>query len=405
MLRRSFSGVLDSGLSALATFLCGIAALRVLSETELALYSLLFTGSVLLMLIPRQTVLVPTRVQISRSPFTLFPSSRTDLRQLLPPTAVAALLVSLAGIPLFSAVPLTTYLFMSASAAMIIATSPYQEHIRASLHINGKHRSAVLTSSTAALVAVIYFAAAILSPEVVALDGAGPLLALALSNAASIALGLTFAHGLARHRKSIVMSLRNRGSILASDAVVQAAGYVVTAFAAVVLGASAVAELETARVVAQPVFVIAAGISAALTPQLLRAATRRGEAWFVWRRQVATLAVVATGVAGSLLLLSGPLGSVLGRPVDALLASSRAASFGFQAAASSASQVYVGAQLSGRLASVATASSLLGVATTVALMPALQEFSVPVGLALGALLRLAFLVRDIRSDRLYSPTI
>ncbi|MEZ5261394.1 MAG: lipopolysaccharide biosynthesis protein [Acidimicrobiia bacterium] len=282
-LRRALAAaVVDAALASLASFTVGLYATRHLPLPVLGAYGVAYAATFQL---GSMTV-----TQLYCTPVEVTLVSRAARRQLaaigpsaglaLLPAAVLAVLTSLVCLPLLSALAWPDRLVLAAGAAAVATISPVQDHVRRLLHQAGQSAVAARTSAvqlTAALGAVFGLHAAGVAPLAI------PLTALAAANAASAAFGAWRAHRAAGGERAASRppprQLFAFGKWMAlSSQFEQLGGFVGMVLLATIAGSAAVGELEAARQLAQPLFVLAGGMLAVLRPRVMVAANRRDRA-------------------------------------------------------------------------------------------------------------------------------
>jgi hypothetical protein len=378
-----FWGLGDSGLSAAGTFVAGVVAVATFGTHELALYSLLFSGSLLAMLLPQQMAYLPSRITANTAGSYGVPSLRLDLRGALPATLLAVLVVGLAGAPMFGSVPSATAIPMVLWAALMTAVVPLQTHLRACLHIAGRHPQAATVSalSTATIV--------LLATQAPALGSGTPFLALGVGNVVSSVLAVALMTRLRRVGGRARATFRARISYLVSDASVQAAWYLASLIVVAVLGASALAALEAARVASAPVFVLVNGFASFMIPAAIRSLQLSQLAFL---RQIKRMIVSASAggliYSAAVLAIAPLMGFLLDRHIPAALASARALASTVEGASNSLASPMYARGFAGRWVAVTVLSLVVTLVTLpLLLLSPLGVFAMPVAQATGMLVR------------------
>lgn len=382
----------DAGTASVATFLAGLIALRVLDDEQLALYALVFAALTALMIAPQYMVYIPQRLHANRQAQPRRTDRRADLRAAAPLGVLTAAGVFVAGAPLLGALEGPgPYLALCGTAAVLAVLSPLQDHLRASLHVVGRHGAAAAVSSVNLAVVAAVFVAVLGS----GLEGTGaalaPFGALVLGNLASAAVG----HRL--HRDVTVVEQREhvpvpRSLLIASTGFTRhGAGYVANLLVAALISPAALAGLEAARVAAQPVLILGTGVAAYFMPRAVRAigAGDHRRAARVMRRMVAVVSTTGAAYALALVPLGPILALVFGRPVDAGLASARAGAYALSSAANPFNAYNMAERRYGTALALTLGSEVPALAVLVATIPALGVFAVPVAGAVSAVLRIA----------------
>lgn len=274
-LRRQLpAGVFDSGFASLATFAVGLAAVNLFDDLDRGVYAVFFTAFVAGSLLSSEFVFTPSEVAAVGYP--------EDQRISL---VWRTLALGLGPCLLGSAASLVAVLATSGYAspdvafalavtsAMAIVISPMQDHVRKMLHIASESWSAAAVSFVQVAVAVTAVLVGIaLSTPVQWL----PFGALAVANVVSLLVGL----GLVRIRTTrlaesplLFMPLARRGVWFVLNAAAPAlSGFAAAALVAWLASPEDLGYAESARVVAQPIFVVGVGLKAVLHPRSIRAA-------------------------------------------------------------------------------------------------------------------------------------
>lgn len=278
-LRRALSaGMWDAGFASLAAFAVSLEAARRLDPVELGGYALVFTMFLLATVIPAQLVFLPVEVRAATLPrgsqVQVLPSA---LAYGLPVAAVASLSLGLVTLVMPPEVPadVTTALVVTAAGAAFL--SPVQDHLRRMLHVAG-------ASWSAAAVSTAQFAGAVAGLVAVSLAGVAmpwiPFGSLLIANAASSILALALLrrvwHGPAQHlaRGDLVRSGR---WLLVVGMAPAGAGFAAAAIIGMLAGPAPLGHAEAARVVGQPLLVVAAGLGSVLGPRAVSAAARAAD--------------------------------------------------------------------------------------------------------------------------------
>lgn len=296
------AGVVDTGLSSLATFLIGLYAIRYLSPVELGAYALAFSAFMLAANIPTQLFFSPLEVAaVSHDLGSRLTFLRKTLRFASLPSLVSGLAVVfwIGFVP--SEVPSAVVWALTLTGIACAALSPVQDHVRNMFHIAEQ-------SWLAAMVSLIHVVTVLLGITLFLLTDLPvwwcPFGVLAAANVTSLLGGI----GLARMREAPDSSViaprfneisRLGGWLLLSALIPNAATFLAAAFVAGLAGAQILGYAEAARVVAMPMLVFARGISAVIGPRLMAAARTRDSkaakvqtALFVRLMTIAALAYV-----------------------------------------------------------------------------------------------------------------
>jgi O-antigen/teichoic acid export membrane protein len=272
------AGVIDASFASLATFVSGLVAVNVLDAADLGIYAVFFAAFIFGQLIAYQLIYVPAEiVAVSRSGVLRLAVLDDSFRLGALPSIAGASLVLLAALttaPLAST-SLTVALTVTAFAATLL--SPSQDHVRRTLHIANKSWQAAAMSLTQFLVTLIATGIMLFLDVPV---GWIPFGALTAANFLSLTLGLILVARDRHHMKSDIRlsfsELVAQGRWLLLQASIPAAAAFVTANVITYLaGPEAMGYAEAARIVAQPIVVLAAGLIYPLRPRAMEAALDR----------------------------------------------------------------------------------------------------------------------------------
>lgn len=293
------AGVFDSGFASLATFAVGLAAVNLLDDVDRGVYAVFFTAFFAGSLLSSEFIFTPSEVAAVEYP--------VDKRLSLVWRALAlglgpCLLASAAS---FGAVLATSeyastevaFAFAVTCAAAIVI-SPMQDFVRSMLHIGSESWSAAAVS----LVQVVVAVAAVLTG--IALDVPVqwlPFGALVIANASSLFVGLVLVHVRTTGRADRRLTFRplaRRGVWFVLNAAAPAlSGFFTAALIAWLASPEDLGYAESARVVAQPIFVVGVGLKSVLHPKSVRAAMDidRSEARRTQRLFAGTMVTVTAG--------------------------------------------------------------------------------------------------------------
>lgn len=395
--RKNALSLADAAAGAAASFLAGVIALHELSPAELAAYAIQFSAAVVVMIVPQTIAYLPQRLHVNK----LLEPQRTnycaDMRLGIPLGFVSGAVVVIAGLPLAPAAGILPYTALALSAAAWTLVSPLQDHVRLSLHMTGHHASAAAVSITNLLLVILGLITIAIVPQ-----GSSPWLpftVLALSNGLSAILGMTLHRrqapvAMSRQKMSVWLALKTSASSL----ITQSSSYFNSLIIAGMLSATALAELEGARIAAQPVTVLGVGMAATVLPQAVRA--RASGKTKLAQKLYARFAggVLLGGVLYSAAMQSvlPILSSVASRSIDPLLAIARALSFAVGAAAGPLNSLNLADARYAKSVINAAVSLAIGIAATVALVPFIGVFAVPASATISAATRGLLGVRDLR---------
>ena len=275
-LRRALAaGVSDAGISSAANLLIGLYATRSLDAVTLGVYALLYSGLFFATVAPTAGVATPLEVQlVGRPAAQQLASLPSNLLRLLPVSAfTSASVATIVGLATFGTNPRPVLLVTAATASTI---SPLQDHTRRMLHQVGRSKAAAGVSlvhlSVVLATVSAGFGGVIPSTWV-------PFGAMVLGNSVSLGIGLAmavhWAHGATRPVIHVGALVRSGSWLLIGGLATSAPGL----FNGLVLNAlhrtSELGLAEAARVLAQPIGVLALGLAAVLRPRILLAVQAR----------------------------------------------------------------------------------------------------------------------------------
>jgi hypothetical protein len=302
-LRRSIpAGLVDAGFASLGTFAVGLVAIRLLAPEVLGAYALFMSGFKLIAVIPAQLVLVPAETEVlsmqARQRVVLLKKS---LRLAAPVAALGALLI-----PFISFLVRSTSardLFALASTATVaVLLSPLQDHVRRLLHLSDR-------SAGAAVVSIVQFVVS--AGTIAALWVLGvrpswiPFTGLIAANAASISVGTALCLRNSGHSSPDgdyqFRNLFKMGGWLTGAGMVTAgSAFVASAVVSLIAGQAILGFAEAARVVAQPLNVLALGVGFVINPRSMAAAYERDRAT---ARRISRVFVLLLATVGTIYLL------------------------------------------------------------------------------------------------------
>lgn len=395
-------GLADSAFAALCTFAVGLVAIRSLPDAGVALFSLMLTGYIIGMILPRNIVLTHVELVANRSSEVFVPRLRTSLLFTVGPLIAAAFVAMGSGVPVWGHVSAPQYAAMALGAGVATVSGAVLAHVRATMHVVRLHVWAGVTSATNVVVTVTALLLGHAYLSGVALWGL-PFGALALGQIVSLGWWRHVVSRVPARAVGPATPLRSRLLYLVPIGAAQLAIYAQSTLVVRLLGPSQSAHLESARVAASPVYILASGLGALLLPPLVRALATASVRRTLMGLARAMGAVTAAGLVYALALTGlGPLlGAVFGRVVDAPLAAARAAAFSIDGPTSMNLNMLIALDEFSRPAWVSVLSAIAGVVATLLLLPHLGLFSVPFGQALSAVIQvgvgLCITLRILRS--------
>lgn len=330
-LRSIFGGLSDSAFAALATFAVGLTAIRTLPDAGVALFSLMLTGYIIGMILPRNTVLTHIELQANTSEDVFVPLLRDSLRRAALPLLFAFGLALCAGVPVWTHVTPAQYLCMGLGAGLATATGAVLAHVRATMHIVRLHEwagAASMINFAVTLVLIVVGQHLLFGTARWAL----PFGAMVGGQAVALLLWRGVVARIPARRVGELTALSSRLLYLVPVGSAQLAIYIQSTLVVRLLGPTASAELESARVAASPVYILASGLGALLVPPLVRQLARHSTRETMVGLVRGMLVVTGAGLAYAVTLTGvGPvISAVLGRHVDPLLAGARAFAFSIE---------------------------------------------------------------------------
>jgi hypothetical protein len=268
-------GVIDAGMSSLATFVAALVAANVFDQADLGVYAVFYTAFNFGQVVANNLIYVPAEVVAVAWPLE---ARLRIIRQSIPlaiaPSIVGAMAIGAAALITIQIADAALVLPLTATAFATTFLWPTQDHIRRTLHIAER-------SWAAAGISVAQFATVVISIGVLlALDTPRvwiPYGSLAIANAVSLIVGLIVARGSFRHGPAPdrlnPRSLTRSGSWL----LVGVGTPTITAFGAAAIitfaaGPEALGFAEAARVAAHPVLVLGTGLGYVLGPKVMTGA-------------------------------------------------------------------------------------------------------------------------------------
>ncbi len=275
--KRLPAGVADAAFASLATFAAGLAAVTMFSAVDRGVYAIFFTAFGLGVVLPWDLLLIPAEVNAVSLPIAdRMRRARDTLKLGLRASVVGTLAIVAAALFANSLTDPEVVWGLAITAAMTTVLSPLQDHMRRLLHI------AELSWQAAAVSAVQLFGVIASLGVMLLLDAPiaiMPFGSLAIANALSLTAGIILGDVL--HQKPLeeplqFWALARQGRWLLTQAMVPSlAHFAVAAIITAYAGAEVLGYTEAARVVAQPVLVLATGLTAVLSPRAMEAAMKR----------------------------------------------------------------------------------------------------------------------------------
>ncbi len=277
-----------------------------LEPSALGGYALAFSAIFMVGVIPANLVLVPIEVAVVELPTRQRLARVRDSLRLGGPIAVLAGLCAASWV-LFAPPELDTATIqaLTVTAVVVAIVSPLQDHVRRLLHTGEESLRAAIVSAVQLGVVTCTLWWGVGSDVPTAWL---PLGALGLANVCSILVGLILmssAPQSTRSRMKLGELARSGSWLVASAAISPATAFLASALVANLASSEALGLAEAARIVAQPVWVLAVGFSAVLAPKSVNAA-RLGDR--TEARRVSRRFLLATGGLGvvSIVCFSSP---------------------------------------------------------------------------------------------------
>ena len=271
------AGVVDAGMSSLATFLSGLVAAGLFGEFELGVYAVFFTAFNFAQVIANNLVYVPAEVVA-----VAWPAHKR--MQVLVQSIPLGSLPSLAGAAAIGIASAVAIAIADAGGSLVWALTittglttllwPTQDHIRRMLHIADRSWAAasvsafhfVVTASSIGLMLLLDVA-----------DAWIPFGALAIANFASILLGLVLARpegGMAEPPARLHLRELTRSGVwlMLGLGIPPVAAFGAATIITATAGSEILGFAEAARIAAHPVIVLGTGLGYVMGPKIMRGA-------------------------------------------------------------------------------------------------------------------------------------
>jgi O-antigen/teichoic acid export membrane protein len=275
-LRRSLpAGLLDSGFSSLSSFLMGLVATHYLMPNQLGEYAVFYAAYSLASVVPATLIFTPIEVNALELPRD---QRLSIVRKSVPMGALTGLIsgviVVAAVIPLAAKVGITIRLEFGVTVVVLSCLSPVQDHLRRMCHQGGRSWIAARVS----IIQMVTVAALIVVARVTGLPlPIVPFGALAVGNLVSGVAGLMTSRPEPDERRvsvGLLNVIRGGGWLTFGTVFGFTAGLAAITILTDRTGAVAAGRAEAARVLSQPVTVIAIGVLAVFGPEMMSAAQR-----------------------------------------------------------------------------------------------------------------------------------
>jgi O-antigen/teichoic acid export membrane protein len=292
------AGVADAAFASLATFAAGLSAVNLFNDVDRGVYAIFFTAFSLGVVLPWDLILIPAEVNAVTFPVAdRMRRARDTLRMGLPASVLGALAILIAAVLSRSLTQSDVLWGLSITAAIATVLSPLQDHMRRLLHIAGLSWQAAAVSGVQFLGVVVSLVVMLIVDAPVAIMPFG---ALAIANALSLTTGIIL--GDVFHQEPLdeplrFLTLARQGRwLLLQASFPSVAHFAVATIIAGLAGAEALGYAEAARVVAQPVLVLATGLTAVLSPRAMEAAMNHDLAAARHTRNIFRLVMVGGGL-------------------------------------------------------------------------------------------------------------
>jgi O-antigen/teichoic acid export membrane protein len=304
--RKVPAGLVDAGASSLATFVVGISAAQLFDAAMLGIYAVFFTSYQLGLVLPMFLIYLPAEVSAVERPIL---SRLTVLRSSLPlglaTSAISLLAIGLAVIVVRGRTDPVTVAQLALTAMVPLVLMSAQAHIRRTLHI-AHHSWRAATISIVQLVvtgtAVATLVLLGVSDALIPFGALGTAAVVSFVTGYALAASLRQTGGESLHWTELTKSGR---WLLVTGIAPNVANFAIAAIVGSLAGLEALGYAEAARLVAQPLIVLAVGLNASLGPRSMEAASQRDRPK---ARRVSRLfvGVIAAAALGYLVIAGGP---------------------------------------------------------------------------------------------------
>lgn len=269
--------MVDAGFASLATFVAGLSAVNLLSDENRGVYGVFFAAFVVGTTFPHNLVYLPSQVYAVAQPVAermRHIGKVTGIGLLFSGFGVISIVVAALVTASHTTAPVTFALTLT--AGLSVAVSAAQDNLRRMLHVRERHWSAASLS----IVQFVVVAIAVLT--MLSLDVPVywiPFGSLFIANIVSSSLGFVRAGGFGVPDTPPELAPRQlvvSGRWLLGQAIIPTgATFLATAIITTLAGAAAMGYAEAARIVAQPVLVMATGLTAVLGPRVMASGVHR----------------------------------------------------------------------------------------------------------------------------------
>ncbi|MDH3307196.1 MAG: hypothetical protein OEO77_06730 [Acidimicrobiia bacterium] len=273
-------GLADAGLASLSTFIAGGYAAATLDAGTLGVYALFFQAFMFGQMVPGQLVMAPIEIEVLKHrALDRLRMVRHVLHLNVLVCLVSSLIIPIVALVAVPGVSSDIVLPLALTAAAVTFWSPLQTHVRRLMHLSDTSWAASITST----IQLVVMVAAILAGRAFEVGEVWlPFGTLALANIVSF--GWAYVWAIRRSsrlpamaRPEIADLIRSGGWLLTTGGTTAAAGLLVAFLVQATAGLEVLGYAEAARVLSQPVFVLAVGLNAVFGPRSMEAASRRDQ--------------------------------------------------------------------------------------------------------------------------------
>ncbi len=300
------AGVVDAGLASLATFIAGLTGVNLLTEADTGVYGVFFSAFILGTALISDLIYVPSQViAVAQQEGHRLDGLRRSIRLAAFPSLGASLIAVVAALLTAgqTTAPVTVALTVTAGATIVV--SAMQDHMRRMLHIADRSWKAAIVSATQLAVIATLIPLLLLT----GIDRAWiPFGSLGFANVVSVSVGGLLA-GAHRRRPTDAplffrRLVRSGKWLVMRSAVPSAAAFGAANIITHIAGPEVYGYAEAARQVAQPVTVLALGLTAVLGPRVMRAGMQTDTASSNRARRIYALLIL--GAAVVYVAIAGP---------------------------------------------------------------------------------------------------
>jgi len=300
------AGVVDADLASLATFASGLTGVNLLSDADTGVYGVFFTAFILGGVLIADLIYVPSQVvAVAQDEGHRLDGLRRSIRLGLLPSLAASLIAIVAAALTQDLTTSAVLTALTLTTGATIVVSAMQDHVRRMLHIADRSWNA------AAVSAVQLAGVAVMIPTLMA-SGVNrawvPFGSLCFANVMSATAGLLMAGAHRRTAKDLPFRFsdlaRSGKWLVMRSAIPSASAFLAANIMTRLAGPEAYGYAEAARQVAQPVTVLALGLTAVLGPRAVRAGMQTDTATASRGRRIYALLILAA--AAAYVIVAGP---------------------------------------------------------------------------------------------------